>query len=359
MSEFSSFAPYLRDPLVLIGFFLFLSFLFARYLLQRGIIPPLPPTQGFRILKILLLYGFIIGLTLILLGFFFKYKELQATQQQAAATLSEQRAAREAEEARLAQERADKIAAQQKQEEDERRQQQNTLGLLKTELGGNLKVANELRKNTETLLALFAQTATLLRRPGIEIFAVLFPAENISGKATTPPAELSRRALESLQQRGLDSNALEQQKFASAASLIAATVDRTVPAMESLRDRARTRYVPKSEIWDNNQDILRKMFEQVTPFQTAYSNLRSLRANYDIVGDRVIEYQSAVRDFLRPQDNRVTVESLTRLLSTERLALSVGSAYGEDLVTNIAALRDLSRHADQQPRDDKHTLNQQ
>jgi hypothetical protein len=56
MSEggFPAVAPYLKDPLVLIGFFLFLAFLFTRYLLRQKIIPALPPGPGFRILKTIL-----------------------------------------------------------------------------------------------------------------------------------------------------------------------------------------------------------------------------------------------------------------------------------------------------------------
>src|SRR5437763_1033473 len=79
---FPAVAPYLKDPLVLIGFFLFSAFLFTRYLLKQKIIPPLPPGPGFRILKMILLYGFIIGLLLVVLGFAFKYRELVGKEQQ-------------------------------------------------------------------------------------------------------------------------------------------------------------------------------------------------------------------------------------------------------------------------------------
>ena len=74
--DFSSIAPYLKDPLVLIGFFLFLAFLFTRYILKKGIIPPLPQKTGYQALKTILLYGFLIGILVITLGFIIKYKEL-------------------------------------------------------------------------------------------------------------------------------------------------------------------------------------------------------------------------------------------------------------------------------------------
>jgi hypothetical protein len=73
--DFTKIAPYLKDPLVLIGFFLFLAFIFARYILKKGIIPPLPATLGYKILKIILLYGFLLGILLILLGFGLRYRQ--------------------------------------------------------------------------------------------------------------------------------------------------------------------------------------------------------------------------------------------------------------------------------------------
>jgi hypothetical protein len=341
--DFSSVAPYLRDPLVLIGFFLFLGFLFSRYLIQRGVIPALPPSLGFRILKTILLYGFVVGLTLIVLGFLLKYKELQATQAHAEAVLREQQLAREAEEARVAQDRADHLAAARKRDEEIRKEKENTVRLMKTELVGNLKIVNELRKNTETLLTLFTETATVLRRPGIEIFTVLFSQDNLSAKPAASPNELSQVAFDALVARGLNNNALEQQKFTAAASLIAGTVDRTLPTIQSLRDPAHARYVPKSEIWDHNQDILRTLVADVTPFQQSYASLQSLRANYDIVCDRVVDYESAVREFMRPPEKKVTRESLTKVLATERLAISLTGAYGNEIVTNISTLRTLSK----------------
>jgi len=79
--DFSKMAPYLKDPLILIGFFLFLSFSFARFIIKRGIVPQLPRTLGYKILKSILLYGFIIGLLIVLLGFALKYKELSKEEQ--------------------------------------------------------------------------------------------------------------------------------------------------------------------------------------------------------------------------------------------------------------------------------------
>src|SRR5215510_2406813 len=77
MSEtFTNIVPYLKEPLVLTGFFLFIAFLFCRYLVKKGVIPTLPKTLGYRILRLILLYGFILGLVLVILGFELKRQEL-------------------------------------------------------------------------------------------------------------------------------------------------------------------------------------------------------------------------------------------------------------------------------------------
>lgn len=85
IAGFQGIAPYLKDPLVLIGFVLFLAFSFSRYLIKRGIIKPLPGALGYRILRLILLYGFILGLFVIVLGFALKRQEL-INQQQAVAS---------------------------------------------------------------------------------------------------------------------------------------------------------------------------------------------------------------------------------------------------------------------------------
>jgi hypothetical protein len=54
---------------VLIGFFIFVAFLFSRYLIKQHVIGPLPRTLGYRTLRAILLYGFIIGFLVISLGF--------------------------------------------------------------------------------------------------------------------------------------------------------------------------------------------------------------------------------------------------------------------------------------------------
>jgi hypothetical protein len=73
---FNKLAPYLSDPLILIGFFLLLAFTFSRYLIKKQIIGPMPKAYGYRILRLVLLYGFIIGLLIIIFGFALRHEAL-------------------------------------------------------------------------------------------------------------------------------------------------------------------------------------------------------------------------------------------------------------------------------------------
>lgn len=77
--SFSKIAPYLSDPFILVGFFVFVVFLLARVLLKSGVIPPVSKMMGGQIIKQILHYGFLFGLVLLCLAFFYKYSELELT----------------------------------------------------------------------------------------------------------------------------------------------------------------------------------------------------------------------------------------------------------------------------------------
>ena len=81
LSTFKDIAPYLTQPLVLVGFVLLLFFGIHRTLLKAGIIPPLTARTGGKVVQLLLRYGFVIALVVILSGFglqlFKTYRETQ------------------------------------------------------------------------------------------------------------------------------------------------------------------------------------------------------------------------------------------------------------------------------------------
>lgn len=67
-TEFALIASYLTHPLVLIGFVLMLVFEIHKLLLNTGILPVLTKKEGSRITRLLLKYGFWLGVTVLLLG---------------------------------------------------------------------------------------------------------------------------------------------------------------------------------------------------------------------------------------------------------------------------------------------------
>jgi hypothetical protein len=69
IGQFSKIAPYLVNPLVLIGFCLFLLFETYQVLLKTGIISPLSSRQSSVVVRMILRHGFWISIVIIILGF--------------------------------------------------------------------------------------------------------------------------------------------------------------------------------------------------------------------------------------------------------------------------------------------------
>ncbi|MBD3324355.1 hypothetical protein GF339_07200 [candidate division KSB3 bacterium] len=69
MSGFASIAQYLTHPLVLIGFVLMLVFGVHKQLMKSGLLTPLSQRESTKIVKLMLRYGFWLGLILLLAGF--------------------------------------------------------------------------------------------------------------------------------------------------------------------------------------------------------------------------------------------------------------------------------------------------
>jgi len=66
---FARIAPYLSDPLVLVGFALLLLFVLFRTLIGSGLIPVLDPEAGGQVVQSILDYGFYVVALVIVLGF--------------------------------------------------------------------------------------------------------------------------------------------------------------------------------------------------------------------------------------------------------------------------------------------------
>ena len=84
--SFDKLAPYLKDPLVLIGFTLLLFFGIARAIIRSGQLTPVTGAKSYRVLQTVLLYGFLLGVLVIALGFGLKYRELSEAEQRNASS---------------------------------------------------------------------------------------------------------------------------------------------------------------------------------------------------------------------------------------------------------------------------------
>jgi hypothetical protein len=340
---FLAIAPYFENPLFLIGFFIFLAFLFARFLVKQGIIPPLPVGPGFRVLNTILLYGFLTGVLLVVFSFEFKYRELVGHERQEALDREQRRRAQEATEREVAQERAEREQQRLRAEAEKRQEQINTVQLLRQELGSNLKSVEEMRKNTETSLDAMLSVAKVLRHPGIKILPILFPQENLDPKFQATPS-LAMKAMANLNESGLLKDDLEIKKFAATGRVLASTIDRTIGTVESLSDKDHKRYAISTQVWDQNLQVLRDItVVDVTEFQKCYAELASLRTHYDIIQSQTIDYLESVREFFRSQDGQVTKEGLAKVLAAEHLAVALSADYGKQLIADLASIRKLSK----------------
>ena len=250
--DFARIAPYLRDPLVLVGFVLFLGFLFARRLLDSGIIGPVGAGRGAAILRLLLHYGFVIGVLVILLGFGLKYRDLSTAEQQRA------------------------------------------IGFLLAEIDHDLYVANELKQNTDTLTNAAKIVADSLRRKKLKINYLLFPADNIDGSA---PHDAGRYNVlfSKLLQSGLLHDKGEVRRFFEQCAAIRGTIDRTLTTVRSLADSDGHRYVMQRAAYDANLPILRKIdLVPLTDLASLYAKADEQRQEYFRVSGSVVDYLQAV-----------------------------------------------------------------
>lgn len=293
------FIPYLKDPLVLIGFFLFIAFLFLRALVTKGIIPTLKQDQGFSILRLILLYGFLLGLLLIALGFGLKYKEMAKDEQK------------------------------------------KVVMLLANELDNNIKVIGELKKNTESYLTEQIEISKALRTDGIKILPVMFPQINLDLDANVNTNELARQAFLNLIDKKLANNTLEIKKLEVFSKALQKTLSSVKQTNVNLRDEGRTRYKIERTIWDSNIATYKKInIIDLTLFQKALTQENNIRNDYDIISKATIDYLDKVADYLN-DDNELTWGNLGTVLAVERQSYSLIVDYSKNLVNTLTDLKDI------------------
>jgi len=294
--DFTKIAPYLQEPLILIGFVIFLGFSFSRYLVKHKVVPELPPKLGFIILKQLLLYGFVIGLLVIGLGFGLKYKELSDYEQASA------------------------------------------FKMLKSELKHNLVTTSELSKNMSNILDKQKIVSEVLRTDGIEIFKILFPCENIEPNPLPSVQTMVNSSFEQLVSTGMFEDELQLNRFNAAGKQVNLTIDNTLTVLRSLQDESGSRYTVNSEIWESNLSIYRKVDKfDVTVFQESLTQLEKLRSNYDVAVKHAIDYLITVKEFFGA-GNTITKQELYKVLSKERFSMEMTAEYSTALIENTENL---------------------
>lgn len=308
--SFEKIAPYLGDPLVLVGFALLLFFGLARALLKGRLLTPINGAKSYRVLQTILLYGFVLGILVVALGFGLKYRELSVAEQR------------------------------------------NAVALLKGEFNANVNAVESMRRNTVTLLTVVQQTAHAVRQRDIVALSTLFPARNVAGGSQPHPRELALDALSELLDKKLDKDRVQMQRADAAAKVIRGTIERTRSTVISLSDSEHQRYVVRDDAWQANASILSKvMLGGIPEFQDSYAAMRRLRSDYDVVCASVVAYLDALYALFDVKVG-VDVNTLTAALSQERQSVSLVTAYGTSLTDAMARIQKIQaslNHIDRPP----------
>lgn len=214
------------------------------------------------------------------------------------------------------------------------------------EMGENVGMLNELRKNTTTLARLATTVRDLLRTPRFRILAGLFPPENADPQADQSRlADLYNQRMDWLAGSGLLEDADEVRRHREACAAIVRTIDRTATTVQSLADPGWTRYRVHDEVWTSQRGEVQSIsFADVARIPALYAAARDARTKYDRVAGLVPEYLSGVRAFCAlPLPERA---ELGAALASERLTVGMLPAYDEqvqktagDTIAAFASLR--------------------
>ncbi|CAC9973651.1 hypothetical protein [Flavobacterium panici] len=223
-------------------------------------------------------------------------------------------------------------------------QQNRLLVGYKQELSSNHQVLIELLKNTEIILkyaSLIADT-TCLRNKRIKILSTLFPYQNIETNVKISPRDLAKNAFSEIVSKELLKDSLEIQKFTLVANSISMTIDKTITTLKSLSDLDRTRYIINESFWISNIDKIQRISSfDAMKFQPIYPQMKTLRNSYDIVYSRVIDYFISIREFLSPKNGIINLDSLDKVLTSERFALDLIATYSIELAESSKRIKNI------------------
>lgn len=295
---FEKIAPYLQDPLVLAGFALLLFFGVGNRLIRSGLIPQLTQSGGLRILQRFLLYGFVLSILIIVLGFGLKYREMARQEQVTAAKL------------------------------------------ILNELKADRAVAGALAGNSAELLQSSTTVAFALRdRAASPLLKTLFPWENLQpSDKTTAPLVMATASLQDAVDQGLPAQQMQLDRMNAVARAIRGTLARTRGTLDSLGDRDHARYRMSRAAWTANLPVVRKIsVVDLSALEKTYADLDLSRSEYDVLVRYQRDYFDAVDHFLAFDRSEITEESLARVLSAERQFFTIAATYGGAMTRRIEA----------------------
>lgn len=297
IGAFESVAPYLKDPLILIGFVLFIGFLLARQVLRSGLVPTLTQSMGARVVRLLLQYGFLLALSVIVLGFGIRYYEIHENKQR---IIEKQLAASD---------------------------------LIGAELCANRGTMIEIGESVDSLNRARSTLVQSLRDRRFPIASMLFGEKLLT---LSPGSEASGAAAlvryDELSRSGYLDNPEVCSQHMKLCGAIKTTIERTRSTLASLADTSEERFRVASGSWDSHQAMLTSL-AKVDLDRTAslYETMKNVRKNYTRFSSATLEYIDSVSAFCGQMP---TEHGLSAVLSSEQILVSMSRS----LAAGIAQL---------------------
>ena len=226
--------------------------------------------------------------------------------------------------------------------------EKGTITQLQKEVNSNLKVALELKQNTDHILSSLQMISSeqVLRNPKIKILPVLFPIENIN--SVKPISELAETSLIKYKTSGLINNKAEIDKFASAGNAISLTIKGMLSTISVLSDYGDTKYFFSTAVLNANNVKLGSVgvFDMDKISQT-YTGLNISVIDYNEMVTHAMDYLNNLNTFFKSGINSISKENVQSFLISERQAYEIIAMQQKLLSANIEDLTKIQRSIDE------------
>ena len=229
-------------------------------------------------------------------------------------------------------------------------EQKEILIQLKKEISSNLKIASELKRNTDHVLSSLQMISSdqVLRNPKIKILPVLFPIENISISSLKPVSELVETGLNNYTKSGLSSNKSEIAKFTSVGKSISLTLDNMLPNMNLLSDNEGIKYQVSSTKLNQNIEKLSSIgVFDIEKISQTFTGLSTLHTNYNNLVNLAIDYINDLNTCLKSGVSSISKENIQKFLVSERQTYEIIASQQKSLKDTIENLTKLERSMDE------------